>query len=150
MRISSFSRYVFIAAFSLTLGLSTAACAPADPNPNPSADRDHVVATVLPRLESELGKPVGLDVKTLNIADGWAMIDGKILDKNGQLVDYAGTKYAPEIAGPKSKRYDGLLKEIDGKWSIMESAIGPTDVRWVGWKVKYPEAPAQIFDVPME
>lgn len=148
MRISSFSRYFFITACSLVFSLSTAACAPADPNP--TADRDHVVATVLPKLESELGKPVKLDVKTLNIADGWAMIDGKILDMNGQLVDYAGTKYAREIAGPKSKRYDGLLKQTDGKWSIVESAIGPTDVRWAGWKVKYPEAPAQIFDVPME
>ncbi|MBA0049317.1 MULTISPECIES: hypothetical protein [Mycobacteriaceae] len=148
MRFSSFSRCVFIAAFSLVLGLATAACSPADPNP--AADRDSVVATVLPKLESELGKPVKLDVKTLNIADGWAMIDGKILDMNGQLVDYAGTKYAREIAGPKSKRYDGLLKETDGKWSIVESAIGPTDVRWAGWKVKYPEAPANIFDLPME
>jgi hypothetical protein len=92
MRIASFSRYFFITACSLVFSLSTAACAPAEPNP--TADRDHVVATVLPKLESELGKPVKLDVKTLNIADGWAMIDGKILDMNGQLVDYAGTKYA--------------------------------------------------------
>ncbi|ANO00861.1 PAS domain-containing protein [Mycobacteroides abscessus] len=109
-------------------------------------DRNEVVASALARIEADLGKPVKLEVRNFHRAGDWAFLDGQLQDTNGQPVDYSGTPFAEAAAnGGKSKRYDGLLKQTGPKWSILESAIGPTDVPWEGWKAKYPEAPAQIW-----
>lgn len=109
-------------------------------------DRNEVIAAALARIEADLGKPVKLEVRNLHRAGDWAFLDGQLQDTNGQPVDYSGTPFAEAAAhGGKSKRYDGLLKQTGPKWSILESAIGPTDVPWEGWKAKYPEAPAQIW-----
>lgn len=87
-----------------------------------------------------------LEVRNFHRAGDWAFLDGQLQDTNGQPVDYSGTPFAEAAAnGGKSKRYDGLLKKTGPKWSILESAIGPTDVPWEGWKAKYPEAPPQIW-----
>ncbi|SII10781.1 Uncharacterised protein [Mycobacteroides abscessus subsp. bolletii] len=109
-------------------------------------DRNEVVASALARIEADLGKPVKLEVRNFHRAGDWAFLDGQLQDTNGQPVDYSGTPFAEAAAnGGKSKRYDGLLKQTGPKWSILESAIGPTDVPWEGWKAKYPEAPTQIW-----
>ncbi|KRQ27821.1 MULTISPECIES: hypothetical protein [Mycobacteroides] len=92
-------------------------------------ERNEVVATALARVEADLGKPVKLDVKTFKSADDWALVDGQLQDTGGS---------APS-------RYEGLLRKTGPKWTILESVIGSTDAQWVGWKAKYPEAPAQIW-----
>ncbi|MGH3726563.1 MAG: hypothetical protein ACRDUS_20855 [Mycobacterium sp.] len=134
--------------FLLTLAMITSllgACASQDPDAG-SGDRNEVVATVLARIEADLGKPVKFEVQTLNIADGWALVDGTLQDTNGQPVDYRGTKFAQEAAnGTRSQRYNGLLKKTGPKWTILEHAIGPTDVRWTDWKPNYSDAPTQIW-----
>ncbi|MGC7215901.1 hypothetical protein [Mycobacteroides abscessus] len=109
-------------------------------------DRNEVIAAALARIEADLGKPVKLEVRNFHRAGDWAFLDGQLQDTNGQPVDYSGTPFAEAAAhGGKSMRYDGLLKKTGPKWSILESAIGPTDVPWEGWKAKYPEAPAQVW-----
>lgn len=120
-----------VVALAIIGALLLGACSPAEPE---SGDRNEVVATVLARIEADLGKPVKFDVKTFNSADGWALVDGQLQDTNGQ-----------PVAGVTSPRYNGLLKKTGAKWTILESAIGPTDVQWAGWKAKYPDAPAQIW-----
>ncbi|QCH25815.1 hypothetical protein [Mycobacteroides salmoniphilum] len=116
--------------FFLTLAMITSvlmgACSPAEPE---SGDRNEVVATVLARIEADLGKPATLDVQKLNIVDGWAFIDSRLQDTDGT----------------HPTGYEGLLRKTGPKWTILESAIGPTDVPWVSWKPKHPDAPAQIW-----
>lgn len=92
-------------------------------------ERNEVVATALARVETDLGKPVKLDVKTFKSADDWALVDGQLKDTGGS----------------DPTRYEGLLRKTGSKWTILESVIGSTDAQWVGWKAKYPEAPAQIW-----
>lgn len=92
-------------------------------------ERNEVVATALARVEADLGKPVKLDVKTFKSADDWALVDGQLQDTGGS----------------DTTRYEGLLRKTGPKWTILESVIGSTDAQWVGWKAKYPEAPAQIW-----
>lgn len=118
--------------FLLTLAMITSvlmgACSSEKAESGPG-DRNEVVATALARVEADLGKPVKLDVKMFKSADDWALIDG-------QLQDTGGANPTP---------YEGLLRKTGPKWNILESAIGPTDVQWVSWKAKYPDAPAQIW-----
>ncbi|MFD6195541.1 hypothetical protein ACFWE3_02440 [Mycobacteriaceae bacterium NPDC060252] len=118
--------------FLLTLAMITSllmgACSSEKAESGPG-DRNEVVATALARVEADLGKPVKLDVKTFKSAGDWALIDGQLQDTDG--------------ANPT--RYEGLLRKTGPKWTILESAIGPTDVQWVSWKAKYPDAPAQIW-----
>ncbi|TDZ78140.1 hypothetical protein DE4585_03976 [Mycobacteroides salmoniphilum] len=118
--------------FFLTLAMITSvlmgACSSEKAESGPG-DRNEVVATALARVEADLGKPVKLDVKTFKSANDWALIEG-------QLQDAGGANPTP---------YEGLLRKTGPKWTILESAIGPTDVQWVGWKAKYPDAPAQIW-----
>lgn len=109
-------------------GLLVGACSSERAESGPG-DRNEVVAAALARIEADLGKPVNLDVQTFKSADGWALIDGRLQDSGG--------------ANPT--RYQGLLRKTGPKWSILESAIGPTDVQWAAWKAKYPDAPAQLW-----
>lgn len=121
-------RIGFVLTLAMITSLLMGACSSEKAESGPG-DRNEVVATALARLEADLGKPVKLDVKTFKSANDWALIDGQLQDADG--------------ANPT--RYAGLLRKTGPKWNFLESAIGPTDVPWVGWKTKYPDAPAQIW-----
>lgn len=121
-------RIGFVLTLAMITSLLMGACSSEKAESGPG-DRNEVVATALARVEADLGKPVKLDVKTFKSANDWALIDGQLQDADG--------------ANPT--RYAGLLRKTGPKWNILESAIGPTDVPWVGWKAKYPDAPAQIW-----
>ena len=98
-------------------------------------------------LTEGLGKLAKLALKGLHVSDDWAFIYGDIKEPNGQPIDYAGTRFAEAAAnGGKSRRYAVLLEKVDGKWALVDSAIGPTGLAWQDWSSRY-GAPSEIFQV---
>ncbi|MGL6235731.1 MAG: hypothetical protein ACRC20_10335 [Segniliparus sp.] len=98
-------------------------------------------------LVEGLGKLAKLALKGLHVSDDWAFVYGDIQEPNGQPVDYAGTRFAEAAAnGGKSRKYAVLLQKAEGRWALVDSAIGPTGVAWQDWGDRY-GAPAEIFQM---
>jgi hypothetical protein len=99
-------------------------------------------------LERELGKPASLRVRRLNEAGGYAFVYAQILGADGDLVDYTGTRLAEAAAnGATSYTFAALLGSHGDHWTVLEHAVGPTDVAWQDWADRRRVPPA-LFDVP--
>ncbi|MDP4033444.1 MAG: hypothetical protein Q8P60_11435, partial [Pseudorhodobacter sp.] len=48
------------------------------------------------------------------------------------------TPFSREISnGSMSDTYMALLLKQDGRWQVLEKALGPTDVAWYDWLAPY-------------
>ncbi|PQM46987.1 hypothetical protein [Mycobacterium talmoniae] len=134
---------MWLVALLLCVGVGTAGWASADPvtSPDPtSTDGQAILKPALADLTTQLGKPAKLDVKTLNVSQGWAYVNGFIKAPDGQWIDYTGT---PFEVGSHSKRYVALLRDGGQGWSLVTSRVGPSDVAWANWGEEY-GAPAGV------
>lgn len=96
-------------------------------------------------VASRLGKPIRFKVTHLEKLGEWAFLIAEMQDRGGAPLSYAGTRYADDAAhGVKSRDYVALLKAANGRWQVVEQAIGPTDVIWADWGAKH-RVPAAIF-----
>jgi hypothetical protein len=118
-----------------------------------SSFRDHhapILDAALDVLERELGKPARLRVRRVNDAGGHAFVYAHILDRDGRLIDYTGTPFAEAASnGGKSFTYAALLGVRGERWTVLEHAVGPTDLAWQGWADRHQVSPA-LFDVPTD
>lgn len=113
-----------------------------------SAEGRAILQPALVKLAVDLGKPAHLNVKSLRVSGEWAFVYASIQTPGGQPIDYQGTPFAEAAeAGMKSRTYAGLLRGGGEHWSLVTSAIGPTDVAWSDWSHQY-SAPAAIFEIP--
>lgn len=113
-----------------------------------SPERQAILKSTLADLVRALGKPAQLDVSSLRVSGEWAFVYASIQTPGGQPIDYADTPFAEAAeAGMKSKRYAALLRGHATEWTLVASAIGPTDVAWSPWATQY-GAPQAIFEVP--
>lgn len=113
-----------------------------------STEGQAIVQPALTKLVADLGKPARLDVKGLRVSGEWAFVYAAIQTPGGQPIDYKDTPFADAAeAGMKSRTYAALLRGRGESWSLVASAIGPTDVAWSGWAREY-GAPAAIFELP--
>ncbi|ASR45065.1 hypothetical protein BEN78_10190 [Xanthomonas citri pv. mangiferaeindicae] len=122
-------------------------------------------------LRSALGDRVAVDVERLDRLGDWAFLQGTLRAPGGGRPDYAGTPYAERAAaGGMSDVYVALLRvepaqthaadaaseapPHDGtptaakpaatQWTVLDHAIGPSDVAWLTWPQTY-AAPRQLF-----
>ena len=102
-----------------------------------------ILQSALADAVAELGKPTQLDVGSLNVSGEWAFLYAHIEEPDGKLVDYAGTKFDGEQRSPV---YAALLRGGAGRWDLVVSAIGPTDMAWWNWGEEY-SAPAEVFKI---
>ncbi|AGC64313.1 hypothetical protein MULP_04809 [Mycobacterium liflandii 128FXT] len=150
----------FIVAVSLSLAIGTAACdrhehatkpistSPAQDISSPVEHR--IVELAISDISTQLGIPVGLNVRRLNASGTWAFLYGQIVAGDAGKLDYSATPFADAAAnGLKTDTYAGLFQASGGdanqRWTRVDSAIGPTDLAWSDWAVRY-AAPAEIFD----
>ena len=94
-------------------------------------ERKAVLDAIRPILEARVGPPVEFVVSWLRIYGDWAFVAVNPQRPGGGRID------------PNSPTYrmwedqDGLgtyvlLKQAYGQWNIVDFAIGPTDVFWLG------------------
>jgi len=92
-----------------------------------------------------IGKPVKFKVEHLGLSGDWAFLRAEMQDAGGAPVDYRGTPMAEDAAhGAVSKTYVALLRRRGGAWSVVDKAVGPTDVAWEDWATRH-GAPPTIF-----
>lgn len=99
-----------------------------------------------PTFESEIGGPVEFVVTTLNVMDTWAYGDVKVQRPGGAPINWSATKFADDNAqgmfDPEHNLF--LLTQGANGWSLVEVAIGPTDVAWDWWRQQH-NLPAELF-----
>jgi hypothetical protein len=109
------------------------------------AERTDILDAARSPVSEALGKPVVFKVSTLNRSRDWAFLIATMEDRGGNLVDYSGTpKAAAAAEGIVSPIYAALLRQRNGRWVVVECAIGPTDVAWEPWAERY-GAPNNLF-----
>jgi hypothetical protein len=94
-----------------------------------TAQRRALMDAVRPAIETALRSPVEFVVQRAAVQDGWALVIADPQRPGGGVI------LAPHL-GPEEER-DGLtvnavLRFRDGRWNLIDYAIGPTDVWYCG------------------
>ena len=117
---------------------------------------DALLADAVAPVDAAFGGRVQVNVERLDRLGRWAFLQGTLRGADGGAPDYSGTSYAERaVTGGMSNVYVALLQadaEPDGgvdtgaqvAWSLVDHAIGPSDVAWLTWPTKY-AAPRQLF-----
>ncbi|WP_024891306.1 hypothetical protein [Luteimonas huabeiensis] len=98
-------------------------------------------------VREAFGDAVRVRIERLDVLGPWAFVQGQLEAPSGGRPDYAGTDYAERAAqGGMSDLYVALLRREDetGDWTLVDHAIGPGDVVWLGWPDAH-AAPRQLF-----
>ncbi len=95
---------------------------------------------------SALAKPVRFKVERLNVSADWAFLLAEMQGENGRPIDYAGTSLADAARhGAVSRSFAALLRREGEAWTVVDHAVGPTDVAWADWPKRH-DAPPALFD----
>ena len=134
--------------------------------------REVLLAAASGPLEAALGQRVVLDVERVDRIGGWAFVLGTMRAPGGGRPELAGTRFQDAAArGAMSDVYVALLRHepdaggdvagsdagsrdaagvgdpgvpAGGRWRVVDHAIGPGDVAWLGWPVEH-AAPRALF-----
>jgi tetratricopeptide (TPR) repeat protein len=99
-----------------------------------SPERTAIMESLRPLVERDLGQKLLFRVVALNVEGPWAYVSVRPLNAAGQPLDWSGTRFAGPIAsGSMSDSILALLKGAGQNWSVVEYALGPTDVAWEEW-----------------
>ena len=113
--------------------------------PVDAATRKAILDSARVPVAEALGKPVLFRVSHLAVSGNWAFLRAEMEGPGGAPVDYAGTPMADAAQhGVASRTYAALLQRTGSGWTVMDKAIGPTDVAWEDWPARH-RAPPEIF-----
>jgi hypothetical protein len=116
----------------LILALFTPLLIAAAATPPPgSSTRREILEALRPKIEAELGSNLEFVVTTLKVENGWAFVMAEPRRRGGQTID--GRALFPDMWD----NMDGLtttavLQRKQGRWTVVDSAIGATDVWYCG------------------
>jgi len=107
-----------------------------------TAERRAILDAVRPAVEGQLGAPVEFVVTTMQVESGFAFVRLEPQRPGGGRID-------ARALGLETDMMDGLttyalVKRQSGGWTLVDWALGPTDVAWWGWWDQY-GAPRDIF-----
>jgi hypothetical protein len=110
-----------------------------------SAERKAIVDALRSPVEKRLKQPVIFKIDHLKAQGKWAFLSGRPQTSDGSEIDYTGTVYEDAVdSGAFDDGIVALLRNVNGKWTVVQYVIGATDVPYVDWDKKY-RAPKGIF-----
>jgi len=110
-----------------------------------TATRAAILDAARAPVTEALRKPVKFKVSHLKRSGAWAFLMAEMVEQSGAPLDYSTTPMAaPAAQGYMSRNYMALLRQQDGRWTIVDKAIGPSDVPWRPWARRH-GAPPDIF-----
>ena len=111
-----------------------------------SPERTAILDGLRQAVAREIGVTLRFEVRDLRMLNGWAFADVKPIHPRGSgTYDYAGTPLEEEWnEGLMDDGIVALLRLRDGRWTVVQMAIGPTDVAWEGWDDEF-GAPSALF-----
>lgn len=95
-------------------------------------ERAALMDAVRPLVEVRVGAPVEFVVVRLRVAGDWAFAILEPQRPGGGQIDPARTIYGEETQYMDGLRTYALLVYANGRWNIVDFAVGPTDVFWDG------------------
>ena len=97
-----------------------------------TAERSGVLDSVRPLVEVRVGPPVQFVVEWLRVAGPWAYVIVNPQRPGGAPIDVAGTTLEETAEYMDGLRTYALLYHANGRWNVVDKAIGPTDAFWYG------------------
>jgi hypothetical protein len=131
---------------SIVLTFASGALAQAAYTPSKgSPERAAILSALRVPVEKELKQKIQFSVENFKVQGNWAFLSGEPQSMSGGRPNYKGTQYQSAIdAGAFDNNFFALLKKTGGKWKVVTSAIGCTDVCYLTWWKDY-KAPKAIF-----
>jgi hypothetical protein len=111
-----------------------------------SPQRAGILDAVRPLFIVETGGPIEFVVNTLNTMDGWAYGDVQLQRPGGVPIDWSKTKFAEANAQGAFEAEHSLflLQDTGNGWTLVEFAVGPTDIAWDWWRQQH-SLPQDLF-----
>ena len=107
--------------------LVSAAIATQAYTPQPgSPERSAILEALRPSIEAQLGPNVEFVIKDLQVYRGWAFVMADPQRKGGGKID--GRRYLPDSYDIGGLETTAVLRYQKGRWRLVQSAIGATDV----------------------
>jgi hypothetical protein len=124
--------------------IATPAAAQTTP-PRGSPLRAQLLDTIRPELMREIGGQIEFNVLAMRVMQPWAYLHVRPQRPGGKPIDWSRTKFAEDMKeGVMSYETMALLKRDGGRWTIVEIAIGPSDLPWDGW-LQERKLPRRLF-----
>jgi len=111
-----------------------------------SAERAAILDAVRPAAEAVLYPPVEFVVEKMNVAGDWAYVALNPQRPGGGAIDPRQTRMAQnyEAGIVNGLTTYALLLFRNGRWNLIDWAIGPTDLVWDSWPERF-GVPRAIF-----
>ncbi|MGQ0659403.1 hypothetical protein [Sphingosinicella sp.] len=92
------------------------------------AQRRAILDALRPPIERRLGGPVEFVVRRIGVRNGWALVIADPQRPGGGRID--GRRYfsADDWEVMDGLTVNGILRFANGRWRLVDHAIGPTDV----------------------
>ena len=107
-------------------GVSAAAA----PVPN-SAQRRAILDALRPAIAQRLGPNVEFVVHDIRVADGWAFVNADPQRRGGGRID-GRAYFGDDFDNMDGLTVTALLRFQEGRWELMDHAIGATDAWYCG------------------
>ncbi len=96
------------------------------PVPAGSPMRRAILDAVRPPIERALRGPVEFVVQTIRVQSGWALVIADPQRPGGGAID--ASRYFPNEQEMDGLTVNAILRLRNGRWVLVDHAIGPTDV----------------------
>jgi hypothetical protein len=140
-------RMLIVAVIALSSACSPPPAAPSASTPTASEQSAAMLAALTPVIATEIGQPVRLEPKQVNVQGEWAWVWVQPHRPDGGAIDWSTTALASRYENGVMDESGGayaLLKQENGAWRVVTHVIAPTDVAWLSWAADY-GAPAEIM-----
>ena len=108
-------------------------------------DRKPILDAVRASVEGTLGIKVVFVVDRIRVFGDWGFASLHPRDAAGNRIDYRRTRIAKDFDPEQDSDLVGaLVRRQGGSWTLVESALLPTDVYWEEWEQKY-KLPRAMF-----
>jgi hypothetical protein len=118
--------------------------------PAPDATTEALLGALTPVVAQDVGQPVSLQTTNVNVRDEWAFVIAQPKKPDGSAIDWSTTSLAQRavdgVLDGDGTTY-ALLKNENGTWTVLEHAIGPTDVAYIDWAAEH-GVPPDILGLP--
>lgn len=110
-----------------------------------SAERTQILDALRLPVEKDLKQKIRFVTDNFNVRGNWAFVSGKPQTPAGGGPNYRNTRYwSAFVSDAFDNNFFALLKRNAGRWKVVTTALGCTDVCYTDWWSRY-RAPKAIF-----
>jgi len=97
-----------------------------------TAQRAAILAALRPAIENRLGPNVEFVVSRIVVSNGWALVVADPQRRGGGRIDPSRHFAADDLEFMDGITVNGVLRNTGRGWTLVDHAIGPTDVWYCG------------------